>query len=489
MMAPTSSPTDVGILSFGAYVPRKRLQRSAIYAANAWFAPGLKGLAKGERSVGDWDEDSITMAVEAARDTLTGIDRASVGSLSLASTTLPYVDRLNSGIVKEALTLSDGVAALDMTGSQRAGVSALRAALEAASGRTAPHLCLAAEMRKTCPASDLELTSGDAAAGLLIGQGDVIAKFLGAYSLTLDFVDHYRTPGMDYDYFYEARWIREEGYVALTARALKEGIAALGIEPSSIDRLLVPISAKGIAATLAKKAGIAEAAVADTLQAGLGEAGSAHGLVMLVAALESAKPGEKILLLGFGQGADLILLETTDAITRLAPRDGVAGSLARGAKDENYMRWLVHRGLVDIDKGMRAEQDQKQPSTSLWRHRKAVMGLVGGRCTKTGTVQFPKSDISVNPNDRTAGTQEDYPLAELPARVMTVTADSLSYSPSPPLYYGMVDFDGGGRMTVEFADVAEEIEVGSEMRMVFRIKAVDEMRGMVKYFWKAAPVR
>jgi hydroxymethylglutaryl-CoA synthase len=488
-MAPTSSPTDVGILSFGAYVPRRRLQRSAIYAANSWFAPGLRGLAKGERAVGDWDEDSITMAVEAGRDALTGIDRAVVGSLSLASTTLPYADRLNSGIVKEALTLPDNVAALDVTGSQRAGVSALRDALEAAAGRKAPHLCLAAEMRKTCPASDLELTSGDAAAGLLVGTGDVVAKFLGAYSLTLDFVDHYRTPGMDYDYVYEARWIREEGHVALTGRALKEGITALGVEPASIDRFVVPISAKGVAATLAKRAGIAETAVADTLQAGLGEAGSAHGLVMLVAALEAAKPGEKILLLGFGQGVDLILLETTEAITRLAPRMGIAASLTNGAKDENYMRWLVHRGLVDIDKGARAELDQRQPSTSLWRHRKAAMGLVGGRCTKTGTVQFPKSDISVNPNSWTAHSQEDYPLAEVPARVLTVTADSLSYFPNPPLYYGMIDFDGGGRMTVEFADVSDEIEVGAAMRMVFRIKAVDEVRGMVKYFWKAAPAR
>lgn len=480
---------DVGILSFGAYVPRRRLQRSAIYATNAWFAPGLKGLAKGERAVGDWDEDSITMAVEAGRDALTKIDRKSVGSVSLASTTLPYADRLNAGIVKEALTLSDSVAAIDVTGSQRAGTSALRDALEAASGRKASHLCLAADMRKTCPASDLELITGDGAAGLLVGTGNVVAKFLGAYSLTMDFVDHYRTPGMDYDYVFEARWIREEGHVALTARALKEAIATLGVDPASIDRFLVPISAKGVAATLAKQAGIAETAVADTLQTGLGEAGCAHGLVMLVAALEQAEPGEKILLLGFGQGADLILLEATDAITSLAPRMGVTGSLANGEKDENYMRWLTHRGLVDIDKGMRAELDQRQPSTTLWRHRKAALGLVGGRCTKTGTVQFPKSDISVNPNDWAAHTQEDYPLAEILARVLTVTADSLSYHPNPPLYYGMIDFDGGGRMTIEFADVSGEIEVGTEVRMVFRIKAVDEVRGMVKYFWKAAPVR
>jgi uncharacterized OB-fold protein len=104
-------------------------------------------------------------------------------------------------------------------------------------------------------------------------------------------------------------------------------------------------------------------------------------------------------------------------------------------------------------------------------------------------VQFPKSDISVNPNDRSQGTQEDYPLAEVPARLMTFTADSLQYSPSPPVYYGMVDFEGGGRLIAEFADVFEEPEVGADMQMVFRIKAVDEVRSFTKYFWKAAPVR
>jgi 3-hydroxy-3-methylglutaryl CoA synthase len=478
---------DVGILSFGAYVPRKRLQRSAIHAANSWYAPGLRGLAKGERAIGDWDEDSVTMAVEAGRDALTGIDRATVGSLSVASTTLPFADRLNAGIVKEALNLPDAVAAFDVTGSQKAGVSALRAALEAASGRKAPHLCVASEMRITCPTSELEMSSGDAAAGVLVGTGEVVAKFIGAHSLTLDFLDHYRSAKQEYDYVFESRWIREEGHVGIGGRTLKEGLAEIGVDPASIDRFLVPISTKGVAASLAKAAGIKPEAVADTLDASLGNAGSAHALVLLVAALEQAAPGEKLLVLGFGQGVDIIVFETTGALAKLPARRGVAGSLARKFADSNYTRWLAHRGRLDLDKGIRAELDQKQPSTTLWRHRKGTLGLIGGRCTKTGTVQFPKSDISVNPNDRAQGTQEDYPLAEIPAKLMTFTADSLQYSPSPPVYYGMVDFEGGGRLIAEFADVFEEPEVGADMQMVFRIKAVDDVRSFIKYFWKAAP--
>jgi hydroxymethylglutaryl-CoA synthase len=481
--------SDVGIISFGAYIPRKRLQRSAIHAANAWFAPDLGGLAKGARAIADWDEDSVTMAVEAARDALLGIDRAQVGSLSLASTTLPFVDRLNSGIVKEALNLPDTVAAMDVTGSQRAATSSLIQALRAASTSDAPHLCLGAEMRKALPGSEAELVNGDAAAGLLVGSGEPIARFLGAHSVTVDFVDHYRSAGMEFDYGWEGRWVRDEGYAGLIGEALGSGLAALGIAGDAVDRLIVPLSARGVAAGLAKRAGIKAEAVADTLSSQVGEAGVAHPFLLLAAVLEQAEPGEKIVLLGFGQGVDLLFFETTQALASHPARRGVKGSLARGIQDYNYLRWLFHRGIFPMDRGMRAEADQKQPGTTLWRNRKAVLGLVGGRCTKTGTVQFPKSEISVNVNDHAAHTQEDYPLAEQKARIVSYTADNLTYSANPPAYYGMIDFDGGGRMTVEFADVtAEDVEVGREMQMMFRIKAVDEQRDFTKYFWKAVPV-
>lgn len=479
----------VGILSYGAYLPRLRLQRSAIYAANAWFAGGLKGLAKGERAIANWDEDSVTMAVEAARDCLTGIDRRTVTALSLASTTHPFADRLNSGIVKEALTLPDGIQSLDIAGSQRAGTSSLIQALNAgANGST--QLCLASELRKARPASEGELIQGDAAAALLVGTGDPIARFIGSHSTTLDFVAHFRASGAEFDYTWESRWIRDEGYTKLLGGAIADAIKSFAIDPARIDHLLIPISVRGVPEGLAKKLGVRADAVADTLAQKVGDSGVAHPLLMLAAALERAGPGETIMLAGFGQGCDVLLFETTDAIAQLPRRSGVSSALARGKADDNYLRFLFHRGLLDLDRGMRAEADQKQPGTTLFRNRKTVLGLVGGRCTKTGTVQFPRSEISVNPNDRAIDTQEDYPLAEKQARIVTYTADSLTYSPAPPQYYGMIDFEGGGRMFTEFADVdAESIEVGLPMKMMFRIKAVDEKRDFNKYFWKAVPVQ
>lgn len=479
---------DTGILSFGAYLPRHRLRRSAIHAANGWFAAGLKGLAQGERATANWDEDALTMAVEAARDTLKGIDRAGLGSLSLASTSLPFVDRLNSGVIKEALTLADATGAFDVTGGQRVATSALIQALAAAAGGARPHLALASEMRLSRPASEAEMNQGDAAAGLLVGQGDLVARFLGSHSTTVDFVDHFRMSGQDFDYTWESRWIRDEGYTGLIGGALKEAFAHLGVAGESIDRLIVPITVRGVSEGLARRAGVKPEAVADRLAGSVGDTGVAHPFLLFAAALEQAQAGETIALIGFGQGVDVLLFEATGRA--LAPRRGVTGSLARGVPTDNYMRWLFHRGNLKLDRGMRAEFDQKQPGTTLWRQRKAVLGLVGGRCTRTGTVQFPKSVISVNPNDHAAHTQEDYPLADRRATILTYTADSLTYSPAPPSFYGMIDFEGGGRMMAEFTDAdPDDVEAGREVEMMFRIKGVDEMRDFTKYFWKAVPVR
>src|SRR3546814_17527703 len=124
---------------------------------------------------------------------------------------------------------------------------------------------------------------------------------------------------------------------------------------------------------------------------------------------------------------------------------------------------------------MRAEHDNQTALTALWRGRKTVLGFVGGRCTKTGTVQFPRSDIGVNANDHSIGTQEDYPLADVPAKVMTWTADELTYSPDPPNIYGNVYFVGGWRLFAAFTDLsADSLEVGDVFLLKFRIKAFNQ---------------
>jgi uncharacterized OB-fold protein len=141
-----------------------------------------------------------------------------------------------------------------------------------------------------------------------------------------------------------------------------------------------------------------------------------------------------------------------------------------------------------MERGMRAEQDKQTALTALHRNRDFLLGFIGGKCTKCGTLQIPKTRICVNPNCGEHNSQIDEHFAEKPASVMSWTADQLAYSIDPPAHYGMVNFEGGGRLMVDFTDVdTDAVEVNMPIRMVFRIKDRDEQRCFVRYFWKAAP--
>lgn len=477
-----------GIVSYGAYVPRRRLQRACVVDAHRWFAPALKAHNRGERAMASWDEDAITMAVEAARDAVAESQRPTLSALLMASTSAPFADRQNAGIVKEALNLRDAVLTADLGGSQKAGTAALIQALHSAAAGAGDVLCVAAEKPRARPGSEAELLNGDGAAALRVGSGAVIARFVGSHSTSIDFIDHYRGRDAEFDYGWEARWTRDEGQVALARDALRAALARFSLRGEEVDRLLVPIAAAGVAETLARASGIPAQAVAPSLGSTLGQAGCAQPLLMLAQALQSARAGERIVLLGFGQGCDVLLFETTALIESHQRPVGVDGWLARGVAESNYMKFLAFSGALTLERGMRAEFDQKQPLTALYRNRRAVLGLVGGRDRVTGEVQFPKSRIAVGGSAASLDTLDDYPLAERPARVLTYTADHLAYTPDPPGCYGMIEFDGGGRMLAEFTDVdPAALDAGMPMRMSFRIKAVDERRDFVKYFWKAVP--
>lgn len=474
-----------GILAAGAYIPRLRLARRAIADANAWINPALKSQAKGERSMCNWDEDAVTMAVEAARDALAGRERELIGALHFASTTFPFIDRLNAGLVVEALNLPETTSSLDIAGSQRAATSALRTAF----GVSTETLVVAAEQRRAKAASSVEITAGDGAAAILIGEGQSVARLLAAEAVTADFVDHYRTPEAPHDYQWEERWIRDEGYLKIVPPIVRRCLERAKVAPADIAHFCMPSVLPRVMNAVAKAAGIPDGAIAANFQGECGDTGAAHALLMLVAALEKAKPGDRILVVGFGQGADALLFECTAALSVHPNRLGVAGHLARRRVEENYGKLLAFNDTIKIERGMRAEADKLTPLSALWRNRETVTGFVGGECNVCGTIQFPKSRICVNPNCNELDTQEPHAFADKIGRINSFTADRLTYSPDPPACYGMIQFEQGGRWMMDFTDVAaEDLAVGRPMRMMFRIKDIDTQRGFRRYFWKAAPL-
>ncbi|HTT83736.1 MAG TPA: OB-fold domain-containing protein [Rhizomicrobium sp.] len=484
----------IGIASFGAYIPRLRLQRRAIAEANAWYAPSLLAGARGERAMANWDEDAITMAIEAGRDCLPTEDplenRAFVDAIYLASTSAPFADRLNAGIAARALSLREAVAALDLTGSQRAGLGALVTALESVeSGRLRAPLVLAGERRVARAASVQELSFGDGGAAFLLATENVIARFLGSHSVTVDFVDHFRAADEAFDYGWEERWIRDEGFAKIVPRAIRGLLEKTHTPATEIGYFILPCPFARMDHQIAAQCGIDGARLVDNLAGTVGDTGVVHPLLMLAHALESARPGEKILVAQFGQGCDALLFEATDHLAGFEPRDRVSAALARRKEETNYLKFLAFNRLIELEKGMRAEIDRKTALSVLYRKNDMLMALVGGKCRVCGTEQFPRARICVNPNCNAVDSQEQYSFAEREGRVLSWSADFLTYSAAPPNHYGMIIFAEGGRLMADITDIEQgQIDSGSKVRMAFRIKDMDEKRGFRRYFWKAAPI-
>lgn len=477
----------LGITAYGGYVPRLRMERAAIAAAHKWMAPGLRSLAKGRRAFCSWDEDSITMAVEAARDATPPAGFGAADKLLFASTTMPFADLQNGAILRGALALPEQVRTLDIAHSQRAGTAAL---LEALTG-TVPALVVASDRPRGKPASTHEMVFGAGAAAFAVGSGDgVLATLAGSASASAMFVDHFRSADNKYDYFWEERWIRDEGYARIVPPVVADALRAAQVQPGDVAHFIMASPFRGVVGTLAKKLGLREGVEADGFDEACGFTGSAHPLLMLAAVLERARPGELILLVGFGQGCDALVLRATDAVATFRPRRGVTGALADAQPHDAYLRMLSYGDGIELEWGMRAEKQLKTALTEQYRSRVQLAGFVAGKCRKCGTVQFPQLPYCVEPGCHASGADfAQVPLADVPGKVLTHTADWLSYHPAPPLYVGFVQFDNGARLLMEMVDVGPGgLEVGMPLRVVHRIKDVDRARGYPRYFWKATPL-
>lgn len=477
-----------GIVAFGAALPRLRIARETIAKAIGWANPGALG-QKGERTVCNWDEDAITLAVGAARSCLAharerGIDVSAVDAVILGSTTLPFADRDAAAQVAAALDLGTGLETRTLGSSLRAGAAALSTGLRRTGGKLS--LVIASDVRHAKPASSQELSYGHGAAAFLVGidHTRTLATLDGAASASANFVDHYRGEGEDFDYGLEERWVRDEGHLRLLPATIEAALGSAGVAASDVTRLIMP-QAVAVARKVAERLKLSAAKIEDTLSATCGDTGAAHPLLMLAAALETAKSGERLVVTAFGQGAEALVFTVTPSI-ETHPARPVQAALARRIPEPQYTRYLSHANILAVDFGMRAERDNRTAHTVAWRKARQVDALVGGKCRECGTVQFPKFRVCVNPECRLTDTLDDHRLAESTGKVKTFTEDWQAYSPRPPYIYGNVQFEEGGNLLMEFTDLESgELAVGDAVRFEFRVKDVDTMRGFRRYFWKA----
>lgn len=465
---------QVGITAVGAYLPLLRVDREAIAREYAWSGLGMP--RAGWRALAGWDEDTLTMGVEAARELI----QPAPAALRIASTSAYYTDRAQSAIALDALALPRSVRTSDLGNSRRAGTSAL---LDALLGGN-EEVVVAADKRLTRSGSAAQLGYGDGAAAVRVGQGGG-ARLAGHGSLTHDLVDRYTSRDHPTPYVYEERFIRDIAVSEIVVPAVEQACAAAGIEPAQLAHAAVAEPVVGTWAVASRKLKTIAPNHCLAVSEQAGDLGTAMALFGLGLALAAAKPGDHVLVVGFGSGIDALVFEVTDTV---AGSDQFPAALALGARLASVTRFLNLTNAVSLDWGMRSEFQQKAQATVLERVGREMIGFIGGR-DSLGNVQFPKSEYPVNPAIDQREALEDVRLADLEGRIISTTADRLNFSPDPPFDFGLVQFDNGARALMEMVDRPEAgFSVGERVRMRLRIKSQNRELGSRTYFWKAAPL-
>jgi hydroxymethylglutaryl-CoA synthase len=466
-----------GIISAGGYVPYRRLDRAEIAA---FFGSGG---GRGSRSVAAYDEDTTTMGVEAARFALRSAPEGSEPrALWFATANPAYLEKTNANAIHAALRLDQSTPAIDTGGAVRSGVGSLRAALD---GRE-PVLVVTADVRGGLPTSADEAGGGDGAAAMLVGDDDtapVIAEIVGAASATEEFVDRWRTPGEPNAKQWEERF-GETKYLPLGEQAWNAALKASELTPEQVDRVIVTGTHARAIRSLTRRLGVAQEAVVDDLSANVGNTGTAHFGLLLAGALETADPGQVIAVVSLVDGADVLVFRTTDAIASYTPARAVAAQVENGGPLP-YSRFLSWRRVVTVEPPRRPEPDRISAAVA-GRTREWKFSFVGSRDESSGALHMPPARVS-----REGGAvdeMEPAPMSDVAGTVATFTIDRIAYSPSPPIVFAVVDFDGGGRLPIELTDVeADDLAIGDRVEMTFR--RLFSADGIHNYFWKARPVR
>jgi 3-hydroxy-3-methylglutaryl CoA synthase len=476
-----------GITSLGVYVPVYRLDREEF--GRMWG--GRSGV--GKRAVAGYDEDTVTMAVAAALEALKR-GGGNVNGLFLATTTAPYKEKLAAAMVASATDLSEECHTADFTDSLRAGAIALKAAINAVSAGSAKEtMVVAADSRQGAAKGSLEQILGDGAAALVIGQGKVIAELEGSYSLSNDFTDYWRTDEDRFIRSAEGRFIDETGYLP-TMQSVIDGIVFRFSRLMKKEKLAAADIASFVYyaadarqhAALARRLKLEKAQVQDPLYSEIGNTGTAAAFLMLAAALEKAKAGDRILFAGYGDGADAFLFKVTDEIKKFQKNPIISNQLV-GKTNINYGQYLSWRGLVPVETSTLPERAALS-LPARWRERRAINALYGVRCRKCGTPQMNQigQTVRVCVKCQAKDDFEPYRFSDKKATIFTYSVDQLMPTLNPPGVNGVIDFEGGGRMICEFTDIdIDKVKVGMPVEMTYR--KMFTSRGIHNYFWKAKP--
>jgi hydroxymethylglutaryl-CoA synthase len=326
-----------GIVSYGTYIPRCRVRLADI--ARAWKKNEVEivsSLGIEEKSVPGIDEDAVTIALEAALQSMATFSGkpSDIEALFVGSESHPYAVNPTSTIVGELLGIGNSYLAVDLEFACKAATAGMQAIAGLIESKHIHYgLTIGADTAQSKPHDALEYTSAAAGAAYLMGDTKCLAKLIAYTSYSSDTPDFWRRDGIRYP-SHAGRFTGEPAYFAHVMGAARLLLDKTKITSDKITHCVFHMPNTKFPRDVARRLGFTSAQLAPSLTVDhIGNPYSASTLLGFAATLDTAKPGEKIFMVSYGSGAgsDAFLWEATDEITK---HQRVRASARRSVKDQ-----------------------------------------------------------------------------------------------------------------------------------------------------------
>ena len=346
----------VGIITYGAYIPRYRIkveEIARVWGANAAEISG--GLGVFEKAVPDYDENTATFAVEAARAALArrAVDVSEIRAVYVGSESHPYAVKPTAVTVGEAIGATPVMTAADYEFACKAGTAAIQTSMGlVASGMMKYSVAIGADTAQGAPGDALEYTAAAGGAAYIIGNDDPIAEINDTCSFTSDTPDFWRREGEDYPR-HGGRFSGEPGYFKHVESAAAMMMERRGTRPSDYDYAVFHQPNAKFPQKAAKTLGFTPEQIKTGLLAPrLGNTYSGAVPLGLAAILDVAKPGDRIFVTSYGSGAgsDAFDITVTEAILDKIDRSKAPSVESMLAKKKylDYAVYARHKGKIKV---------------------------------------------------------------------------------------------------------------------------------------------
>ncbi|KAA0007439.1 MAG: hydroxymethylglutaryl-CoA synthase [Thermoplasmata archaeon] len=339
----------VAIVGYGAYVPRYRIKVEEI--ARMWGddpASISRGLGIYEKSVPAIDEDTATIAVEAARRAVksAGIDAGEIGAIYVGSESHPYAVKPTATIVAEAIGATPYLTAADYEFACKAGTAGIQNCMALIkAGMIKYGMAIGADVAQAAPGDALEYTAAAGGVAYIIGK-DGIARINETASFTTDTPDFWRREGQPYPGHGE-RFTGEPAYYRHITNAAHLLMEKMGTKPSDYDYAVFHQPNGKFPRRVAKMLGFSDEQIKHGLLCPIiGNTYSGSAMLGLAATLDIAKPGDRIIMVSFGSGAgsDAFDITVTDAIESY-PRQNIRKMIEK-KQYVDYGLYMKYRGEI-----------------------------------------------------------------------------------------------------------------------------------------------